>query len=174
MTDKYYVYAHRKETNGEIFYVGKGSGKRAYKKDRSDWWKNIVNKHGRKVEILSDNLTEEDAFELEKFVISEMKGKLCNMTEGGEGSSGFKHSQESKDKLSAYWSGRPKGLRSEEANRKSAEAQWITYVVSKDGVDVEIKGRKNCAKLMGMNSAGNLSTYLDKDKKYKGYHVRRK
>ena len=31
--NKYYVYAHRKP-NGEIFYVGKGSGKRAWTKDQ--------------------------------------------------------------------------------------------------------------------------------------------
>jgi len=171
--NKFYVYAHKKKTDGKIFYIGKGCGKRAYKKDRSEWWKNTVSKHGYTVEILSDGLLEEDAFELEEFVISELKGQLCNMTNGGEGSSGLKHSEEAKAKLRAYWSGRPKGPRSKEANRKSAETQKATYIVNKDGVDVKIKGRKSCAEYIGCRSHELFYKHLNTNKRYKGYNVRR-
>ena len=43
---KYYVYAHKKKQDGEIFYIGKGVGRRAYKKTgRSTYWNNIVKKN---------------------------------------------------------------------------------------------------------------------------------
>lgn len=84
----YYVYAHIKK-NGDIFYIGKGKGKRAWKKiGRSKYWNNITNKYSYDVVILKDNLSEHNAFVLEKQYISEIKG-LCNLTNGGEGISGF-------------------------------------------------------------------------------------
>lgn len=43
----YYVYIHRKATDNEIFYVGKGKNSRCTTiKGRSKHWKNISNKHG--------------------------------------------------------------------------------------------------------------------------------
>ena len=65
MADNFYVYCHRKKTDGKCFYVGKGIGYR-YKNhhNRNNYWKNIVNKHGFTWEILIDNISEEKAFEL--------------------------------------------------------------------------------------------------------------
>lgn len=101
--NKYYVYLHRKKTDGSIFYVGKGSNNRAYENitSRNSFWKNISNKHGYYVDFANKNLTEEEAFELEKFLIQEIKDlnrhKLCNLTDGGEGCSGYKVSKEVKE-----------------------------------------------------------------------------
>lgn len=101
--NNFYVYIHRKKSNNEIFYVGKGRKKRAYGiHGRSSHWNNIVNKYGRIVEILKDNLTETEAFNLEMQTIKEYKNKninLCNKTDGGEGMTGFKHSTETINKL---------------------------------------------------------------------------
>lgn len=96
MTDDktYYIYLHRKATNGDIFYVGKGSGNRAYdtsKKGRNQYWHRVRDKYGLEIEILFDNLTEEEAFQCEKDVILELEYfscKLTNLTKGGEGPSG--------------------------------------------------------------------------------------
>ena len=89
------VYIHRKETNNEIFYVGIGSTKkRAYeshKSLRSTWWTKTVNKHGRTVEILEDDISVEEAIESEISLIELIGrkdmglGSLVNMTDGGEG-----------------------------------------------------------------------------------------
>ena len=55
---KSYVYSHTRLDNNEIFYIGIGvhrkddKYKRAYKKDRSLFWKNIVNKTNYSVNIL--------------------------------------------------------------------------------------------------------------------------
>lgn len=96
----YYVYAHIKRTNNDIFYIGKGKGKRAWIiKGRSKYWNNIINKHEYYIKILKENLSETDALILEKQYISQLNN-LCNLTKGGEGISGFKFSNESKLKKS--------------------------------------------------------------------------
>jgi len=88
---EYYVYVHRKKTDGTIFYVGKGCGKRAWSKARSVHWKRVVQKHGFTVEIIHSGLQEWYAFELEKEMIlrigrlNDKTGPLVNHSEGGCG-----------------------------------------------------------------------------------------
>ena len=90
---KYYVYSHITKDTGKIFYIGKGRGNRAFSEDRSKLWKNVANKHGWKAVIICDDLTEDEAFEVEKFYIKEYgridlgTGNLVNLTDGGEGPS---------------------------------------------------------------------------------------
>ena len=103
----YYVYSHIQVDTGQIFYIGKGHGNRAYSKVcRSKLWKNVANKHGWKAVIICDDLTEEEAFEVEKFYIKEYgrrdlgTGNLVNFTDGGEGTSGRPTSYETRKKLS--------------------------------------------------------------------------
>lgn len=93
----YYVYLHRRESDNKVFYVGKGKGYRCNSRSgRNSRWNKTVNKHGLIVELVYENLTEEDAFELEKDTILEMRyhfeETLCNLTDGGEGVSGYKWS----------------------------------------------------------------------------------
>lgn len=94
----FYVYLHKKKTNGEVFYVGKGSSDRAWvRSGRNKLWHAIVKKHGYIVEIYERDLQEWYAFELEKDLISlygrikDSSGTLVNMTDGGEGISGEDH-----------------------------------------------------------------------------------
>lgn len=89
----YYIYFHINKTTREVFYVGKGLGKRAFvKSHRSKYWKRIVAKYGYEIEIIEENLTEEHAFERESFWIAKIgrkdlkKGTLINFTDGGDGS----------------------------------------------------------------------------------------
>jgi len=82
-----YVYGHYKADTGELFYIGKGIGKRAWeKRRRNDHWNNTVNKHGYIVKILHENLSEEEAFNKERELIEEVGlQNLANMVEGGRG-----------------------------------------------------------------------------------------
>lgn len=99
-----FVYAHYKKDNNEIFYIGIGTHKfgntkyqiykRAYDKhisSRNELWYRCYKKHGLKVEIIYDNLTEKEAKEKEIFLISFYgrkiikTGTLCNISGGGEG-----------------------------------------------------------------------------------------
>lgn len=107
MNTDFYVYLHRKATTGEVFYVGKGHGNRAWvTTGRSKHWKNIESKHGITVEIAESGLQEWYAFELESELISlygrkdKKQGNLINLTDGGEGVSGRLLTGESRAKLS--------------------------------------------------------------------------
>jgi hypothetical protein len=104
---KYYIYLHIKETTCEPFYIGKGIGNRYnVKNNRSKYWKRIVEKHGYDIIILEDNLTEEKAFELEKYWIRRIgrkdlgNGSLINFTNGGEGTSGRPMNEKTKKIIS--------------------------------------------------------------------------
>ena len=82
-----YVYGHYKAYTDELFYIGKGTGNRAWsKRSRNPHWQNVVNKHGLVVKILEDGLTEEQAYEKEKQLIAEVGlENLTNMVKGGKG-----------------------------------------------------------------------------------------
>ena len=86
------VYRHRRKDNKEVFYVGIGGKRRPHSiHNRNKFWNNIVNKTDYDVEILAENLSVENAHELEILLIKEYgrrdlkTGSLCNLTEGGEG-----------------------------------------------------------------------------------------
>jgi hypothetical protein len=73
MKKKCYVYGHYTKDTDELFYIGKGTGNRAWKKSgRSKYWNNKVNKDGLVVKILEENLTDEQAYEREKQLIAEV------------------------------------------------------------------------------------------------------
>jgi NUMOD3 motif len=111
--NNFYVYLHNTilpRDKGGLFYVGKGKGRRARSKNRNSHWKAIVAKYGYTVEIFADGLTEEQAFELEMFSIQVYgRSALCNLTDGGDGTSGMKHSEETKAKVGAASKGNTYG-----------------------------------------------------------------
>lgn len=91
--NKFYVYEHWRPDKGVCFYVGKGSGKRAWsmKNNRNRHHKAIVSKLTSlglaiDVRIIIDNLSAQTALDLEIDRIA-MYGRenLVNMTRGGEG-----------------------------------------------------------------------------------------
>lgn len=99
----YYVYRHT-FSNGTI-YIGKGAGNRILDNtSRNRYWNSLKNKYGLPiVGIMMNNLTEKEALNLEIKVIRYYKQKnkpLCNITEGGEGCSGYKHTDEHKEYIS--------------------------------------------------------------------------
>jgi len=99
------LYRHIRTDKQEVFYIGIGENEsRAYnKKNRTRVWKNTANK-GYETEILFEDLTWEQAAEKEKEFIALYGrkdlglGTLVNLTDGGEGTIGYKHTQEAKEK----------------------------------------------------------------------------
>ena len=84
----FYVYLHKRATDGSVFYVGKGTGRRSteFNKSRSAHWKNIASKNGVVVELYATGLQEWYALELEIQIIAYYgRDNLCNMTDGGDG-----------------------------------------------------------------------------------------
>jgi hypothetical protein len=108
----YYTYTHTRNDTGVVFYVGKGSGERAYSTlGRNTHWSRITAKHGRTVHIEAMWNAEEDAMAHEKSLIVHFKNMnvpLANKTEGGEGCSGYKHTSQSLIKMSDWQIGKCK------------------------------------------------------------------
>lgn len=107
----YYVYLH-KFSNG-TFYVGKGKDKRvmALRRKGSSYWLNLYSKYGEPLKgVYRDGLTETEAFALETTLIKLLRHAgipICNLTDGGEGISGYTHTQETKDKMRQSKVGKP-------------------------------------------------------------------
>lgn len=92
----FYVYIHRRATDGSEFYVGKGSANRAWhwssKKGRTKLWIRCARKNGVIVEILQDGMSEDDAYLLEMWMIAKLNhngARLYNISEGGGGGLGL-------------------------------------------------------------------------------------
>jgi len=103
MGKSYYVYVWYRKTDGNPFYVGKGTGNRCYLlHNRNNYFMNVYRKHGAVVKIVQNRLTEDDALKLERELIMEYRGlyEMTNLTDGGEGVSGMSHSEETKELLS--------------------------------------------------------------------------
>lgn len=127
---KFYVYVHRRLSDNRPFYVGKGSGNRAWEfNQRNEYWKRVKNKHGVAVEIVFDNLEEDEAFQCEKDTILEFKYfgyTLANLTEGGEGPSGMQFSDEQRLRIAESIRGRVpwnKGLKSPDTKEYAFSAE---------------------------------------------------
>lgn len=126
----FYVYLHRIAPHGRVFYVGKGKGQRAWSEaGRNAYWRRIVRKHGGfHVEIVESGLQEWFAFEREIQLI-ELYGRdtLCNLTDGGDGTSGWVPNAETRARLAAAAAGKPGPMlgrsHSEEARAKMAAAR---------------------------------------------------
>jgi hypothetical protein len=111
----YYVYQYLRE-NGTPYYIGKGKGKRAWLSHKRENGVNLLPKNQDRIQILKENLTEEEALELEVKLTSyygrkdKGTGILRNMTDGGEGSTGrvYKHAEETKKKISSALKGKQK------------------------------------------------------------------
>ena len=144
------AYIHKRNDTNNVFYVGIGNSKyRATSKTgRSEYWKRIVNKHGREVEIIAENLSWGDACKLEILLISQYgrldlkTGNLVNMTDGGEGMSN--PSKETRVKLSKARMGNTntRGFKhSEETKRKVSESQ-LGVKLSKEHCEAISRGLK--------------------------------
>ena len=138
------VYRHIRNDNNSVFYVGMGTETRPYTKSkRSDYWTNIVNKYGYTVEVLSKNLSFEDAIDLEMLLIEEYgrldlnTGSLCNLTSGGEGTKNVTESVRKKISESR------KGVRSLPLNYVRTKEHCEKLSLAKKGKESTFKGKKH-------------------------------
>ncbi len=94
----FYTYAYLREDRTP-YYIGKGTGDRLYKKGKKKGIRPPKDKYGfidkSRIIFLKQNLIEEEAFKHEKYMIAVLgrkdngTGILRNLTDGGEGVSGY-------------------------------------------------------------------------------------
>ena len=97
---KYYTYAYLRE-DGTPYYIGKGSGSRAYLQLNHM----VKTPEAERVLMLKQDLTEEEANRHEIYMIDVLgrkdigTGILRNLTDGGGGVSGYRHTEETKERM---------------------------------------------------------------------------
>lgn len=132
-----YVYRHIRLDKNEVFYIGIGNDdtfKRAneFNTGRNKYWNNIKNKSEIKVEILCEDVSWEDACDLECLLIEiygrkDLKsGNLVNMTDGGEGATGRIMSDETKDKISKSNTGKKLSDKQKQSISDSQKGRVLT------------------------------------------------
>jgi len=124
MNNKYYTYAYLRE-DGTPYYIGKGEGNRAYSNQHNC----PVPKDRNRIIFLKKDITEEEALRHETYLIAVLgrkdlgTGILRNLTDGGDGVSGYRHNEERLEKMSIAKIGNKNRLgiaHSEETKRKIA------------------------------------------------------
>ena len=115
---RFYVYVYVRE-NGVPYYVGRGTGSRAYKHSKRDACPAPLDKS--LVKILAVNLTTEEANEWESDLIEILgreslgTGCLVNKRDGGESMRNMVYPEDFADRISAAMTGLPKS----EAHKKA-------------------------------------------------------
>lgn len=142
---EFYVYKHIRKDNNTCCYVGKGKGRRIYNPKRNSHYNRIRKKYGCYVVKIKENLTEKEAFVLEREIIEDYvfvfgyginidgyrdydHEYLTNCTWGGEGTSGMNpfagKTEEEMEEIGKKISESEKGKKmSEEAKQKISEAK---------------------------------------------------
>lgn len=165
----FYVYEHTRNDTGNVFYVGKGHAKRAFSRhNRSKYWNSIVAKSaGFSACILVDGVDEELAFLVEMERIDQLRKlgtKLCNLTDGGDGQSGYRHTIESREKMSKSFKGRGKGIpKSPELKAKLSAAlkgRKLTYIRSEETRRRMSDAQKKKLKLISTETKQKISKAL--------------
>jgi hypothetical protein len=157
---KFYTYVHRRADTGEVFYVGKGKRERAYAKQRrGDYWDRVVAKHGLTVEIMAYFYEEAGAFDHERALIAEYREagvRLVNMTDGGDGASGAKRSEETKRRMSEAGKGKHPAPHWSEEMRTKARARNLGKRMSAEAIEKSAAfhfGRKRSPETLAKMSA---------------------
>lgn len=140
----FHTYCHVSTQTNQIFYYGKGSKERAYtKQNRNKRWHEITDK-GYEVVMLAPWRTNQEALDHERFLIwcaRDMGLDIVNITAGGQGALGNKnwlgrkHSEETKNKISAAHLGKKRRNveKMKICNTSIKNPNWKGYWVTPDG-----------------------------------------
>lgn len=108
---KFYIYEHVRRSDGRVFYVGKGSGRRLrVTQHRNPHWVAVSRKHGWEARVVFRTDDEDLAFLAEEELIRKRRNDgspLTNMTDGGEGTSGYVFDKSLAKRRAAYRIGVP-------------------------------------------------------------------
>lgn len=169
---KYYTYAYLRE-DGTPYYIGKGTGKRAkrrhYRGIRS------ITPPTERILYLKYFTVEADALAHEKYMIYVLgridnnTGILRNLTDGGDGTSGYIYSKEHKTKLSAIAKIR------EEVGYDPRTKTW--EFINPQGEHIIVEKLGKFCKENGLDKSSMVKVGSGKRNQHKGYtnlHTRNK
>ena len=167
--NRFYTYAYLRKDRTP-YYVGKGQEKRLYRKCKGEVY---PPKDKSRIIFLKQNLTEEEAFKHEIYMIAILgrkdlgTGILRNLTDGGDGSSGVVRSEETRRKMSTAKKGK---THSEESKIKMSEAQkgntnWLGKTHSEESKIKMSEARKGKTNWLGKTHSEETKRKL-KDKKW--------
>ena len=157
---RFYTYAYLREDRTP-YYIGKGCGKRAYRQLNH----NVKTPPKDRILILKNKITNEDAKKHEKYMIAVFgrknngTGILRNLTDGGEGVSGLKQTEQSREKMR-----KPNTKEHNDKVRKSIKQKW-----ENDEYDKEEWRKRNLVKKQSEETikkkSESLKKYYKKNKK---------
>jgi hypothetical protein len=138
-----YMYLDPRKTPMEVIYIGKGRGKRMFHHRFKTCDNSILKakidhilKDGLEViiEKVIDNISDEEAMRIEIELIAKYgricneTGSLCNFTEGGEGTYGYKHKKETIKLFSE-----------QRAGKKQTDAQYKANCARRHSEEIKTK-----------------------------------
>ena len=199
--EKYYIYRHIRIDKNEPFYIGIGTkseqdlkygyyGRASAKHVDNNIWLKIIAKTEWKWEILLESNDKNFIYEKEKeFILlygrkCDNSGTLANLTLGGEENRGYKHSEETKRKISESQKGKPgrrlgakltpeqcekfSEIQKEVANRpemlkfRKEKMMGNTYMLGKTHSEESKKKMSESAKKRGINAKTIKCKLIDK------------
>jgi len=156
---KFVVYALHRAATDSVIYIGKGLRKRPLVHERmsrkgthyNNHLMNVINKDLRNgygppaIIIIKGNLSENEAFILEKQLIAEIgrsdlkTGPLLNKSDGGDGPSGHLPPPEAVERIASFWRGRK--MTPEDIERCVAPRRGVKRPNSGKAISAAKKGR---------------------------------
>ena len=161
---KFYVYEWYITNTDEVFYVGKGTGNRFKQTNgRNYFFQCMYKSHECNVRKIYENLTEKEAFEKEietiKYYRENTNYRLTNQTDGGEGSSGWKPSDEFKQKQSE--------IHKQQWEDESFRVRMLLIRQDENGVYKSDEFRNKISKIVkGSNNPNYQNYWSDEQKEY--------
>ena len=148
-----FVYCYLRTSDGSPYYIGIAS--QAYRATSKDHRVRVPADRAR-IRVMRSGLTWEEAASWEKFYISRYgrkdinTGILRNLTDGGEGTTGWICTEDTKQKISAANTGKRHKL---SAKMKTEKTEHLRRAMAKDGYFAKRSESKirNSARKLGVN-----------------------